>query len=85
VTVDEFNQAHWAIREDIARARGNPTPENLSQLALKMALNGLVAVPFDHYPDSIPQPLCAMIFVPTMNQPESQAVNSYLVPADQIS
>jgi hypothetical protein len=85
MTIDEFNRARDAIHYDLRAAVGNPTPEILSELAIRMALHGLVAVPFDHYPDGIPQPICVMIFVPTTDRPESQAANSYLVPADQFT
>lgn len=85
MTLDEFNTAKAAINFDLRAATENPTPEALSRLALKMALHGLVAVPFDHYPDGIPAPICVMAFVPMKtNEPESQRANCYLVPADQI-
>jgi hypothetical protein len=84
VTVDEFNKARLLTAADLLIVMGNPTPENVSQLMIKLALHGLVVVPFDHYPDSIPEPLCTMVYVPTTDQPEHRAVNSYLVPADQI-
>lgn len=85
MNMDEFNQAREQIREDLVRVIGKPSPENLSQLMIKLALHGLVVVPFDHYPDSIPQPICAMIFLPADDQWYSTDVNTYLVPADQIS
>lgn len=85
MTMDEFNQARGMIRGDLVRVVANPTPENISQLMIKMALHGLVAVPFSHYPDSIPQPICTMIFLPDSPDSEEHLVNTYLVPADQIT
>lgn len=84
MTIEEFNEARETILPYLILTQRNPTPENLSHLMLKMALHGLVAVPFDHHPDDFPQPICAMIFIPTSQEPERHVVNTYLVPADQI-
>lgn len=85
MTIDEFREAKRLVGPDLLRATMNPTSENISRLMIKMALHGLVAVPFDHYPDTIPQPLCAMVFIPGLDQPDQAVVNTYLVPADQIA
>lgn len=79
-----FNQAREEIGLLLIRAQTFPTPENMSQLMLKMAQLGLVAVPFEHYPDTIPQPLCAMVYLPSGKPGERQSIpNTYLVPVNQ--
>jgi hypothetical protein len=86
MTIEEFNEARILVREDLIRAAGNPTAENLSQLMIKLALHGLVAVPMDHYPDSIPEPICMMVYIPEAGPfPGRQVVNTFLVPADQVT
>lgn len=84
MNVTQFNQARETLGPILRQVSQNPTPDAISQLMLHMAKLGLVAVPFEHYPDTIPQPLCAMVYIPTGAANESTLCNTYLVPVDQL-